>query len=236
MTAPFQECQGCVATPFCKAYSGEAKLSLLTWCRPKLRLDRALDLAEIPKKYRNANMYNFQVDPYNSHIFDEVKPYLDDIEATVATGKNFFFYGHKTGTGKTYTAMCLLNQFIYKTCQTVFDFENPLALYVVYSDLAHDMKFGQFDDQVQARFDTLRKVPLLLLDDIGTGNMTDTVRDHTFRLINSRVNDGLSTIVTTNYTTKELDQDQKLGSRTVSRLFEDAVGLELVGKDRRKLR
>ncbi|WP_145052456.1 ATP-binding protein [Paenibacillus xylanexedens] len=233
---PFEECQGCVAQPFCKAFSGEVELQLKTWCRPKHRLDLALKLTEIPKKYLNANRYNFKADADNQHVLDEITPYLDDIVNTVDEGKNFFFYGHKPGTGKTYAGVTLLNEYVYKTSQAHFDFENPLALYVSYDELAHDMKFGQLDEMVQHRFEIQRNVPLLMIDDIGVVAMSDTVRDQTSRLINSRLNAGLSTIVTTNYTIQELNDNSKLGPRIVSRLMDDTLGIEITGKDRRKFK
>jgi DNA replication protein DnaC len=230
----FPECKTCVATPFCPAYAGKVTLQHKNWCSGNIRLNEALKLSEIPLRYHFANIHNFIKDTDNLEIHEELRLIVQDILTIVDKGTNFFLNGGKPGTGKTYVASCLLNHFLYKTCMKRFNFEHPLPLFVVFPDLVEMLRYQRDDEETQDRIDLIREVPFLLLDDIGAGTMTDFVREQTFRIINYRLNKKLSTIVTSNFSIKQLSTEDKLGPRIVSRLMDSAIGMELSGKDRRK--
>jgi DNA replication protein DnaC len=232
----YPDCHNCVATPFCKLYSGEVKSRHTDWCRAKFRLDDALKKTGLPKRYRNANLFNFTVDEYNEKAHREISENIEKIVDMVDAGENFFLHGYKPGTGKTYLAACLLNHYIYKACMVTgrYDFENPLAMFVMYPDLMDDLRYTRDDDRVKNKVADIMTVPLLLLDDVGAGTFSDFVREQTFKIINNRLNLGLSTIITSNYPLKQLAADNSLGMRNVSRLLQDTNTLELLGNDRRR--
>lgn len=233
--ALYPECSNCVARPFCKVLKGEVKPVHSDWCRGNFRLEAALKLAEIPKRYRAANLFNFQVDEYNKVSYDLISNQSLDIVKLVEEGKNFFFYGNRPGAGKTYLAACVLNQFIYKVCMTSrFDFENPLGLFVTFPDLIDELRYNRDDDALGLKMLEILNAPLLLLDDVGAGNITDFVREQTFRIVNYRLNKGLSTIVTSNYSLSQLASPEMLGNRIASRFALDTIGLEMNGPDRRR--
>jgi DNA replication protein DnaC len=75
-------------------------------------------------------------------------------------------------------------------------------------------------------------VPLLVLDDLGSERVTDWVREQIFLIINSRYEEMLPTVVTTNDTLEELEKH--VGQRIISRLMETCQGLILDGEDFRK--
>lgn len=235
MMPPYRECVDCVATKWCKRYSGESpKPDRPSWCNPRFRLYKALEIAEIPSAYIEANIYNFDIDKDNMEIHDLIKPCLGNIVEEIDNGTNFFFYGRGTGTGKTFTASVILNQYIYKTCLTDrFNFEHPLGLFVVYAELMDDLRYRREEERVQQRLKIVKDVPLLLLDDIGSGTMTDFVREQTYLILNHRFNNNLSTIITSNFSLGELEDVDRLGSRNTSRIVSRCVGKELTGKDRR---
>lgn len=232
----YQECQGCVATPFCKLYSGESESRHKDWCRAKFRLDKAIGLAGIPSRYMQANIYNFNVDSDNAAVHEAVCNNAENILELVDKGQNFFFYGQRPGSGKTFVATCLLNQYIYKSCMTSrFNFEDPLGMFVDFLDLMDELRYSKDDDDVTQKVESLRNVPLLLLDDLGAGKISDFVREQTLRIINYRLNNGLSTIGTSNFSMKILASDDSLGRRTVSRLMADTIGIEVDSStDRRR--
>jgi DNA replication protein DnaC len=194
---------------------------------------KTIALAEMPKRYLPANLYNCKVDSRNKATYGKVKPLLDNIVEEVDGGLNVFFYGSNTGTGKTYYAAMFINHYIYKTCGTRFDFEHPLAMYVDYAKLIDDLRYLEDDTGIQERFDTIMNVPILLLDDLGAGTMSDYSREQTFLLLNHRFNNVLSTITTSNLSLRDLMQDKKLGKRNVSRLLSNGMAVEVGGTDRR---
>lgn len=237
MIAPYKDCEKCVAKPFCKRYSGEVETPLFPdWCNPKFRLDRALKLSEVPKKYSRANFYNYDVDDDNRYIYEGLGSYIEHIvEEVEEKGTNFFFWNSGAGTGKTFNAAMLLNQYIYKTCMTEkFDFEHPLALFISYSDLMDDIRYRREDEIMHNRMSIVKEVPFLLLDDIGAGTTSKFTAEQTFLIVNERFNEGRATIFTSNYDSKALSHEEVIGKRTVSRLMSDCVGIQVEGRDRRK--
>ena len=233
MTTPYEECAKCLASKFCPRYAGDVPKSESTFCRMHDRMYKTLALAEMPKRYLQANIYNCKVDDKNKAMYETIKPVIDNIVEEVDNGVNVFFHGSNTGTGKTYHAAMLLNHYIYKTCGTRFDFEHPLAMYVDYALLIDNLRYLEDDTGIQERFNIIMNVPILLLDDLGAGTMSDFAREQTFLLLNHRFNNVLSTISTSNLSLKELTDDRKLGKRNVSRLLSNGMAIEVVGGDRR---
>lgn len=232
---PFKDCEKCIATKWCKIYSGEVDKGYKDWCSAKFRLDKALDLSNVPKAYRNANVSNMEREGMNKELKSVVDIYSKDILHEIDEGTNFLFYGSSPGTGKTYTAMVLLNQFIYKACLTSrFDFENPLGIFLTHADLMDDLRYRRNLDEVQEMLVKASTVPLLILDDIGSGTSSPFVRDQTYLIVNGRVNNGLSTIYTSNLPLSVLQNPESLGARTVSRIMGNCVGVEVVGVDKRR--
>lgn len=232
---PFpKECGDCVAKPFCKACSGEVKLSNYAWCNPKFRLMNALKLSQIPIEYFHANLYHYERSNDNEAVYERLKPHLEDIMASIDKGTNFFFYGGATGTGKTFHGAMVLNHFIYKTCQTDrMDFETPLGLFVSYPEWVDTLRWRYRGEEDGNQFEHIKHVPLLLLDDVGAGKLSDYAREQTYLLLNHRCNHRLSTVITSNYGLNELSMSDMLGSRSVSRISKNVVGGELTGTDRR---
>lgn len=233
---PYAECNKCVATSWCKKYSGEVKVTNgVEWCSAKFRLDKAMQLACIPKIYRKANMSTYVVDEHNSENWQDLKELLDDIVEVVEEGSNFFMYGTVPGTGKTFTSCCILNEYIRKTCLTdKFDFEHPLALYVTYADVMDALRYRRDEVETFQLIESMKEVPLLLLDDVGSGTTSPFTVEQTYMLLNHRFNNGLSTIVTSNLSLKQLKEPTVLGERSVSRILSNCTGYSFTGTDKRR--
>lgn len=230
----YEDCKDCIATSWCKIYSGEVVGSRNPWCSAKYRLKSALDLSRIPKIYKKANIYNYIEDRDNKEVSQFLNEVVDNIVSIIDEGTNFFFFGATPGTGKTFSAFVILNHYIYKTCTTSrFDFENPLGMYVVHADLVDDLRYRRDLDEVQYTLKMISEVPLLIVDDIGSGTSSAFSRDQTYLIMNNRMNNSLSTIYTSNLNIAELRNSEVLGARNVSRLISNAVGVEFTGRDRR---
>jgi DNA replication protein DnaC len=90
----------------------------------------------------------------------------------------------------------------------------------------------------------LARVPLLLLDDLGTEKLSEWTEEATYRLLNERYNECLPLIVTTNLPVRAPRDDRgqpagpdlvtRLGERLASRLAETATVVTLAGPDRRR--
>lgn len=234
MIAPYEECQDCVATAWCKRYSGESpKPESPTWCNPKFRLYKALSMSNIPKRYLNANTYHYKSDKENKHVASKLKSYLENILQEIEEGKNFLFFGKTPGTGKSFHGAMILNQYIYKACLTSrLDFENPLAYYIVYADLMNELRYNRDDLGTSRLVEIAKTVPVLMLDDVGAGTTTAFTDEQTYLIINHRYNNNLSTVFTTNLILPELNE--KINARIVSRMLANCVDIHFDSKNDRR--
>src|SRR5262249_52018725 len=103
------------------------------------------------------------------------------------------------GTGKTHLAAAIGNEVLRRQQPVIF---------AVVPDLLDHLRatFGpdsavRYDD----RFEMIRKVALLILDDLGTENTTAWAREKLYQLINYRYNDALPTVITCNLDPEAID-------------------------------
>lgn len=79
--------------------------------------------------------------------------------------------------------------------------------------------------------EALAKFWAVIYDDYGTADLSPAYIEKMLYWINRRQNKGLKTIITTNLTLKQFEEREK---RIASRLMENAVLMEISGKDRRR--
>ena len=107
--------------------------------------------------------------------------------------------------------------------------------YSVLYDTAHNIVFDFNYDQFKSkpeeelRSEKYLSCDLLLLDDLGTEVQTKHTASYLYNLINTRMNRGKSTIVSTNLTPNELLE--RYGDRLASRLFGEYELVLFRGKD-----
>lgn len=113
------------------------------------------------------------------------------------------------GTGKTHLAAAIANIALRRQMRVLF---------AIVPDLLDHLRatFGPSSEvKYDNRFETIREVPLLILDDLGTENATPWAREKLFQIINYRYNDALPTVITSNR--KPEDIDQRIFSRMSDR-------------------
>lgn len=130
------------------------------------------------------------------------------------------------GVGKTHLAAAIANEALRRHYRVLF---------TIVPDLLDHLRstFGptsevKYDD----RFEMVRDVPLLILDDLGTENTTPWAREKLFQIVNHRYNYALSTVITSNR--KPEDIDPRIFSRMSDRtLCEEHIIID--GGDFRRL-
>lgn len=245
-TDPYKTCETCVVKDWCGRRCGKVALpndyALNPECSGYIMLEQAIKLSGIPKEYRYANLSTYNISPENEIQRGIVEVLLDNPVKLVKTGTNVALFNYNTGTGKTFTACAIANEFIIKACTNPdwFDFENPMALYVNYGDWANEIRAAhqrhkpELYDEMYMNIDRMKEVPLLILDDIGSGRITDVIRDLTYDIINKRKEEQKATIYTSNLVDEMMRQDDALGQRIMSRVMFNTTAINLVGRDRRK--
>lgn len=244
-TDPYKTCECCMVKKWCSRRNGTAALpnnyKLNPECSGFIMLEQAFKLSGIPKEYRHAIKSTYTFEPDNESQRDKVEYLLENPVDIITSGTNVTLFHNNKGTGKTYTACSIANEFIFKTCMNPkwFDYENPLALYVKFGDWsneirkAHQVQDSALFEQMYSNIDKMKEVPLLVLDDIGSGRITDVIRDLTYDVIDNRKENQRSTIYTSNFVDSILKQGSNLGEVIVSRIMYNAVHIGLGGRDRR---
>ena len=96
------------------------------------------------------------------------------------------------GCGKTHLAAAIANHAIEAGVSTLFLTVPDLLDWLRYAYAGGDMSFEE-------RFEEIREIPLLILDDFGTHNATPWAQEKIYQIINHRYINQLPTVVTSNF-------------------------------------
>ncbi|MFF7880968.1 ATP-binding protein [Streptomyces sp. NPDC020794] len=138
------------------------------------------------------------------------------------------------GTGKTHQAYGALRR-IAETGPVRFEMIATTA-----PDMYGRLRPGGSDKGTEHELKRLGKIPLLLLDDLGTEKLSEFTEEATTRLVNERYNECLPLIITTNFPVRAPSGDvspdlvTRLGDRLASRLAQTATVVHLDGPDLRR--
>lgn len=121
--------------------------------------------------------------------------------------KSLFFMGG-TGLGKTHLSLAIANVAINKGYSVIYGTAQNIL-----GDLQNE-NFGRLDN-LKYRENEILDVDLLILDDLGTEFKNAYTVSCLYNIINTRIGAQLPTIISTNYTIKELlgFYDQRITSR-----------------------
>jgi DNA replication protein DnaC len=184
-------------------------------------LDRGRQtLDRIPTRYRQAALTHPQVAAWATKLVTlarDTRPV-----PRIAHGPSLLVLG-PTGTGKTHTAYAAVAALAQSgaACSWL-----ALTAADMYAQLRP--RHGVDSEQV---FDTLTRVSLLVIDDLGAAKGTEWNEEINYRLINHRYEHEQPTLVTSNVPPANLAH--ALGERVASRLTEMADRVVLKGADRR---
>lgn len=144
--------------------------------------------------------------------------------------KGLYLHGN-FGCGKTYLIAALFNEVAKKGYKSAILFWPEFLRQAFYDDF-------------KEKYDYVKKVPLLLIDDIGAENVTAWNRDEILcPLLQYRMDEGLTTFFTSNLTLEDLEQhlaNSKAGvesikaGRIISRIKQLSDPLEMISKNLRK--
>jgi len=103
------------------------------------------------------------------------------------------------GSGKTHLAAAIANQAVSLGVPTLF---------LTVPDLLDWMRFSYDSPQTsfEERFEEIRNIQLLILDDFGTQNSTGWAQEKLFQIVNHRYVNQLPLVVTTNMEMEQIDE------------------------------
>ncbi len=163
---------------------------------------------------------------------EQMRLYLEKCKSYVDTfgsdSKSMIMRGD-TGLGKTHLSLAIANELIKKGFGVIY-----CSAPDILSQLEKE-QFGKgYNKSEESVEDALKECDLLILDDIGSEFSTTFTKNKIYNLINYRLSCNRPTIISTNFTFKELEQTYS--QRLISRIIGEYIVLNFVGHDIRQMK
>jgi len=215
-------------------------------CQDAEREERRLAAAHIPERYRDCTLDAYELyheaDRSLGEALRTARKFVDAYPVDTAH-KGLLLTG-SIGVGKTHLAVGVLQRLVRE--------RGAKGLFCDYRELLKNIQ-NSYNAQVNiTELELLKPVfaaEVLVLDDLGAQKPNEWVWDTVALILNSRYNDRLSTIITTNYpdipagngaktdaerAAREPSLGDRIGDRMLSRLAEMCIRVEMKGKDFRQ--
>jgi len=171
----------------------------------------------------------YKTDKNRFKVINWLMDFLDDFEAGKIC-KGIYLHGN-FGCGKTYLIAAIFNELAKSNYKSSIIFWPEFLRQAFYDDF-------------NSKFEYVKKVPLLLIDDIGAEGLTAWNRDEILcPLLQYRMDNNLTTFFTSNLNLKELEihlanskngVDEVKSKRIISRIEQLTEDLEMISKNLRK--
>lgn len=190
---------------------------------------RLFSRAKVPVAYQRDTFDTYHLTDENRMAVEAARWSLQEPH------RGIFLYG-PPGTGKTKLAAVIANEKAGR---------GQVVLFSSVPDFLADLR-ASFNTKTTAEvMKAALEVPCLILDDLGAERMTLWVGEQLFCLLNHRYNEGLQTIITSNYDPESIAarlvckdddgvEDDSQARRIMSRVFGMCEMVSLAGKDWRK--
>lgn len=167
----------------------------------------------------------------DTQAFAFLTTYAREIEGYVRRGNNIVLYSQNTGNGKTSWAIKLMINYFNQIWNGNGFRTRGIFLHVptYIADKKNSISDGS--SNIAELEKDLRLADLIILDDLGTNKMTEYDISLLTSLIDSRIINGKSMIVTTNCSKKELTNI--LGARIADRVYNTSITVTFKSKSKR---
>lgn len=189
---------------------------------------------EIPKMIKEASMKDIYLD--DNKRFPVIK-WLNDFIKNYKKGSKGLYLNGTFGSGKTYLVSAAFNELAKSNIKSAIIF---------WPEYLNKLKssFNGDKDEFKNLIEKIKKVPLLLIDDIGAENVTPWSRDEILApILQYRMEEQLTTFFTSNFDLNNLEKHLSTSStgieeikarRIMERIKQLTENLDLVTKNLRK--
>jgi len=205
-------------------------------CFEKDQLERLVGNANIPARYESCSFDSFNpINPSLDRAQTLAKKFVEDYPIVDC---GLLILG-RCGVGKTHLAVSILKALVYK--------HGSVALFYDFRDLLKKIQNSYNPVSQTSELQILEPVlssDVLVLDDLGSERPTEWVRDMFAYIVNTRYNQKLTTIITSNFEDKpkehkalsngyrvssEESLEESIGVRLRSRLYEMCREIKMEG-------
>lgn len=158
---------------------------------------------------------------------ENLKFCLDYADSFSRNSSSLFLLG-KTGVGKTHISLAIAKKV------TELGYTAAYGSLLNYLRIIEKEHFGRSEDNETDTMQVLISTDLLVLDDLGSEFRSNFYESALYNIINSRINLGLPTIISSNLSTTELQRNYN--DRIISRIFGTFTTLLFVGEDVRQIK
>lgn len=165
--------------------------------------------ASVQRLYRISNLDTFKnmtFDSFEVSGHGKQKDVNKTLEIAFNTARNYAHHLNgwlllmgSYGCGKTHLAAAIANEVVSLGVETLFLTVPDLLDWLRYS-------FGSEETSYESRFEEIKNIRFLVLDDLGTQNATPWAREKLYQIINHRYTHKLPTVITTNLGLSEIDE------------------------------
>ena len=195
------------------------------------KIDKIIKNSKMSKRNLNYKFENFEVNSNNKKVYQSLKEYSEKLANSVER-KGLILVGNN-GVGKTHLACSIANELIKDGIPIIYGtLINLLAelknTYDVYNNIS-EMKIIKLYE----------KVDLLIIDDLGKEKPSEWGLEKLFTIINSRYENNLPVIITTNYDQNSLidrlsiNGEIETAKSIISRLYEMCYLVKIEDRDHR---
>ena len=202
----------------------------------------------IPPRLAGAAFANYQpVCPEKASALKKCEDFASRGLDMIHKGRGLFLQG-PVGTGKSHLSAAILRAIIENNLEHFgvppgklgfvdeYTYEgyhcSMVSIIELLETLRESIGNAKRKEAVRQKLHRLRCDAVVIMDDLGAENSSEFVEEQLYALIDLRYRMQRSTIFTSNCTLKELET--RIGSRSVSRIFEMCEGVRVGGEDWRK--
>lgn len=199
-----------------KKLEEEKKLELMQEFARKI--EKIIKNSKMSKRNLGYRFENFEVNSNNKNVFQNLKKYSEKLVNEIEK-KGLILVGNN-GVGKTHLACCIANELMKN--------EIPVIFGTLINLLAEIRNSYDLDNNVSEMeiIKLYKNVDLLIIDDLGKEKPSEWGLEKLFTIINSRYENNLPVIITTNYNQNTLIERLSLNGEIetaksiISRLYE----------------
>ena len=224
----------CIAKNHCKS-AGQPICSHS--CSFFIDLRYQIELASLPRKHQKCICSDL---PDTFFDLDVFKKFTTNIVDRIQKGTGLYLYSRLTGTGKSTIACSIALEYIVEQLQQDYRAgkrTGQLVKFINIADFLEDLRKGMNDQEAaevaQGVTETLKRVPLVIMDDIGAEKVSEWTKERLLNIISDRYDSERTIIFTSNHSPQEIEM--VLGGRVRSRIDGMTVPIEFkVNKDYRR--